>query len=119
MKFYVLEQSIKNNRVEIAIHADVSTGSNAASKPWQDIIKELRVADELVGVSSVTWLTNAEMNKLNNGALFELLFTFEDDANLADSERIANLTAAVGVRVNEFAAEFANRFRYYGLEVTI
>ncbi len=117
--YYVLEGSTLNNSVTVAIHIVVPTGSNDANKPWKDVVAELRAAAGSAGTTAVTWLSSADTTKLDDGTLYELSFSFEDDAHASGPERAANLDAAVSVRIAGFVDEFANRFRFYGMERTI
>jgi hypothetical protein len=114
-KVHILERNGSGNDFSAVAHFAVPAGSNQAGVPWKTAYlasynDTIPVSRLIVG-SGPGKITSGEANQITNGDLIEIPFTFSDDGS---ADKAALATTYADRAIDEFKADFALRFKFYG-----
>lgn len=113
-KIHVLEGGI-NGIYQAVVHVATPVGNNEASVSWADAIKNSGRAQTVMTVGNGSGqITSNEANQVNNGAIIEGVFSWQDDPSWTVAQRIADLDVRAQQMADDLLRRYEAELRYFG-----
>lgn len=105
------------NSFQCALHETVPAGNNAAGVPWSTALVNSGVGGRSIMAvgSGAGQITQAEMDQIIAGTLYEVLFTFQNDPNWTQAQRNAAMDTQIATLSAETQTRIASSLRLFGL----
>jgi len=115
--YHILEMAQDLKTVNVIFHLPIpAAGTNEAGKTWREAVV-LSQGGSTEITSQLPGITQAELDALKNGSLYEFPFTVRfSSVNLTNAQRKTEIEAAYTVKTSEIVAEKQITLSFIGYE---
>ncbi len=112
--FHILRSSKSGDSVQVAFHVDVPAENNSAGKLLSECIVE-----DMAPTSECDWLSQAELDEVTAGTVFEYLENVKMSGHLTNVQRLAIVQARAAVLIPQTITRIQARYRFWGYDGSI